>query len=393
MNKPNYFLLHTCPASPTTHTPLDGWGKEVMGMSGSLNTKLEDIGKRVFGEKFEKIKSWCIERKEPDKFHAIPKGKVANVFVIIEPLSRMIIRHEQETTDLTTIPTPLGYSVPAILNTKFQSGAVRRQMLALLHEWFDRNGSKYLSELKKTGYTRDNYTCTMRPYMRQEREKQAPEGFEGYCGECPNCLIFGYAVQEGAGYNVKSRVEGDIYVAVVPEEKAAVTVTFNAVDDITKTTMMPGTETGALYEFRMVEVGIPFVGKLALKDMTFAELLLTLIAIARTSRIGGRVTHFGEIKIHIPAILFSNYELGSGYEMAIRILGKYKGKIPTLEEVMNEIAEYVNKFKDQGILVPDRELGDKLRHMKREDVNTVILQAWKDVLVLKRSLDLYVGKK
>ena len=363
-----------------------------MGMDVSLNAKLDAIGRGVFGEKYGEIKNWCITRKEPNRWYAIPKGKVANVFVVIEPLSRLIIRHEQETTDLTTVPTPLGYGVPAILNTKFQSGAVRRQLIALLHEWFNRNSNKYLDELRKAGYTRDNYTCTMRPYMKQTKERQAPEGFEGYCTECPNCLIFGYAVQEGAGYNVKSRVEGDIYVAVVPEEKASVTVTFNAVDDITKTTVMSGTETGALYEFRMVEVGVPFVGKLALKDMTFAELLLTLIAIARTSRIGGRVTHFGEIKVHIPAILFSSYEIGSGYEVATKILGEYKGKIPTIEEVINKITEYVKRFKDQGILVLDRGLGEKLRHMKREDVDAVILQAWKDVLALKKSLDLYVSK-
>ena len=354
---------------------------------------IDNIGRKVFGEKYEEIRNWCITRNTPNMYHAIPKGKVANVFIVIEPLSRLIIRHEQETTDLTTIPTPLGYSVPAILNTKFQSGAVRRQLLSLLHEWFDRNKGKYLSELKKAGYSRDEYTCTMRPYMKQAKEKQAPEGFEGYCGECPNCLIFGYAVQEGAGYNVKSRVEGDLYVCVVSEEKATVTVTFNAVDDITKTTAMPGTETGALYEFRMVEAGMPFVGKIALKDTTLAELLLTLIAIARTTRIGGRVTHFGEIKIHIPAILFSNYEIGSGYELATRILGKYSSKAPTLEEVINEITAYVSQFKNQGIPVIDRELGNKLRHMNKSDVDMVVLQAWKDVLVLKKSLDKYVGKK
>ena len=112
---------------------------------------LKEVCKKVFRERCEEVAEWCIKRKEkePDKYNAIPKGKVANVFVVIEPLSRLIIRHEQETTDVTTIYTYSGFSVPAILNTKFQSGAVRRQMLSLLHEWFDRVGSKYLNELKE----------------------------------------------------------------------------------------------------------------------------------------------------------------------------------------------------------------------------------------------------
>ena len=359
----------------------------------SKTISLDGISRKIFGEKYKEIIEWCIKREKPDKYNAIPKGRVANVYVIIEPLSRLIIRHEQETTDVTTIPTYLGISVPAILNTKFQSGAVRRQMLSLLHEWFDRNGKVKSEELKI-----DSYTCVMRPYMERTRERQIPEAFEGYCGECPNCLIFGYAVQEGAGYNVKSRVEGDMYVAPVPENKCVISVTFNAIDDIAKTTYRPELpETrrrGALYEFRMIEVGTPFVGKLALRDMTIAELLLTLLALARTTRVGGRTTHFGEVKVHIPAILFSKYEIGGGYEVATRILGKgeYVEKALTLEDAMNEVTEYVKKFESQGILVLDRGLGDKLRGLTQEEVDTVVLQAWKDVLVLKESLDMFVGK-
>lgn len=353
---------------------------------------LDSIGRSIFEQEYEKIVNWCIKRDEVNKLNALPKGRVANVFIVIEPVSRLIIRHEQETTDVTTIPTYVGAIVPAILNTKLQSGSMRRQLLTILHEWFERNKTIAGKELGIT-----SYTCAMRPHLKQAREKQAPEEFEGYCGECPNCLIFGYAVQEGGGYNVKSRVEGDIYVGVVPQEQSIVSVTFNAVDDIAKTTYRPEAtgeaRTGALYEFRMIEVGTPFVGKLSLKDMTFAELLLTLVALARTTRIGGRKTHFGEIKIHIPAILFSKYEIGSGYEIANRILLRHSGKRVTIEETINEVVEYVSRFKDHGILVLDRELGDKLRSLGERELDTVVLQAWKDVLILKKSLDEFVGKK
>jgi CRISPR-associated protein Csc2 len=358
---------------------------------------LESIGEKVFGEKYKMILDWSVKREKPDMFHAIPKGKVANVFIVIEAVGRLLIRHESDTEEVTTIPTYAGYSVPAILNTKFQSGAVRRQMLSMLHEWFNREGNKYINVLKQYGYSKDTYTCVMRPFQREKREGgKVPEYFEGYCGECPNCLIFGYAVQEGAGYNVKSRVEGDIYVAPVPEEKATVSVTFNAVDDIKKTTIISGEEgsrTGALYTLRLVEVGTSFVGKMALKDMTFAELLLTLLAIARTTRIGGRVTHFGEIRVHIPAIVFSRYEVGSGYEIANMILGKTNGERITVEKIIERISEYVKGFQNSDILVVDRSLADKLRSLSREEESTIILQAWKDVLVYKKSLDLFTKER
>lgn len=364
------------------------WGEKV---------GLDEIGEKVFGDKYENIKKWCVERIEADRYKAVPKGRVANVFVVIEPLTRLIVRQEQEPTDVTVVPSKLGFNVPAMLNPKFQSGAVRRQMLAMLHEWFDKEGANHLEELKKLGFSGDKYTCVMRPFMgRAGEEGKIPEEFEGYCGECPNCLIFGYAVQEGAGYNVKSRVEGDLYVATAAEDKVVVEVTFNAVDDIAKTTYrpeMPETRrTGALYRFRMVEVGTPFVGKLVLRDMTFAELMLTLITLARTTRVGGRTTHFGEIKVHIPAILFSTFECGSGYEIANILLSKYGGGVPSIEDVVNVVVEYVSKFGSRGILVADRDLAEKLRNLTHQEVDEVIFQAWRDVLNYKRSLDMFVGK-
>jgi CRISPR-associated protein Csc2 len=362
--------------------------------AGQLKTQpLRRVSEKVFGNNINKILEWTVKRERPDKYNAIPKGKVANVFIVIEAHSRLIIRHEQDTEDVTVVPAYTGHSVPAILNTKFQSGAVRRQMLVMLHEWFDRKGKHHIDEL---GYGRGTYTCVVRPYMRQERERQVPEEVEGFCGQCPSCLIFGYAVREAAGYNVKSRVEGDFYVSPIPEEKSVIRVTFNAVDDITKTTIMPGeggARTGALYTYRMIEVGTPFVGKLVLRDMTFAEMMLTLLAVARTTRIGGRVTHFGEIKVHIPAILISKYEIGSGYEIVNMILGESGGRVLNREEVINKVAEYVKMFENQGILVLDRILGDKLRGLSEEEVDAIIPEAWKDTLIYKESLDMFVGKQ
>ncbi len=49
----------------------------------------------------------------------------------------------------------------------------------------------------------------------------------GLCRECPNCMTFGYAVGEEEKYNLKSRIEGDVYLATLPEKKSIVIRTFN----------------------------------------------------------------------------------------------------------------------------------------------------------------------
>jgi len=365
-----------------------GSGSEVNG-----EEVLKDICKKLFGEKCEDVVKWCVKRVSEDIRNAIPRGKVANVFIVVEPLSRLLIRHEADVLDVTTVPTYVGVNVPAILNTKLHA-VVRRQMLAMLHEWYERGGGKKLEKDSITkGYADRTYTCVVRPYIRREKGEKVEEAVAGYCKKCPACMIFGYAGMDEE-YNVKSRIEGDLYVAPVPENYACVTVTFNAVDDITKTTYIGVGEerTGALYQLRLVEVGVPFVGKVVLKDVTLAELLLTMVAMARTSRIGGRTTHFGEIKIHIPAVLLSSYEIDSGYEIANAILQETGGSRVSPEDVLNKVVQYVNKYSSRGTLIVDRDLAEKLRNLPQDGIDTLILSAWRDAALFKRSLDRFVHK-
>jgi len=339
------------------------------------------------------VVKWCVKRVSEDIRNAIPRGKVANVFIVVEPLSRLLIRHEADVLDVTTVPTYVGVNVPAILHTKLHA-VVRRQMLAMLHEWYERGGGE---ELKKDpitkGYAGTTYACVVRPYVRREKGEKVEEVVAGYCKKCPACTIFGYAGMDEE-YNVKSRIEGDLYIAPVSENHACVTVTFNAVDDVTKTTYIGVGEerTGALYQFRLVEVGVPFVGKVVLKDVTLAELLLTMVAMARTSRIGGRTTHFGEIKIHIPAVLLSSYEIGSGYEIANAILQETGGSRVRPEDVLNKVVQYVNNYSSRGTLIVDRDLAEKLRGLSQSEVDILILSAWKDAALFKKSLDSFVGR-
>ena len=128
--------------------------------------RLGEVGRKVFGDVTKDIEEWCLTREKPEWYNAIPRGKVANVYLIIEAQSRLIIRHEAETTDVTEIPTPYGFSVPAILNTKMQA-VVRRTLLSMLHEWYDRN--REMAKREGLWDEDHDYGCTMRPFMRRER--------------------------------------------------------------------------------------------------------------------------------------------------------------------------------------------------------------------------------
>ncbi len=368
---------------------------------------VSEVGKKIFGEQINEIGKYTVEKEKPDLRLALPRGRVFNVYVIIEALSELVIRHEGE-TDLTVISLD-GLEVPAILNTKVQA-VERRTMLKLLHKFYDNNKEYVLNLVKDyneyrisrgkdaetfNGTIQSNeyrkkleegleaaigaYNCAVRPYERRGGEEKVA----GYCRLCPNCLIYGYAVEEGLDYNVKSRVEGDLYLATLPTSKCVTTRTFNAVDDVKKTTER------ALYKLRVVEPGTLFVGKIAVRDVSLAELLLVLLSISKIDRTGGRVTHFGRVRTHIPAIVVSDSERGSGYDLARKIFGKYKEGTGDLENTRNTVAEYVSTVGGIPILI--RDIASNLRSLSDSEVNAIIEQAWNDVIVYRESLDLYVS--
>ncbi len=338
----------------------------------------------LFSVKYDEIKPFLVPKEKVDKHLAVPKGRTVNVWVVIEGLSELLIRHEGA-DDVTEFEVN-GITVPGILNTKFQAVA-RRQMLRTLYAFKERNTDKMkeLYELAKkygisTAETLKDWTCYLTPGARSQAKKSEEVMKGGYCMTCPNCMIYGYVAGEGGVYNVKSRVEGDVYFGLCPSKLCVVKRTFNAVDDVTKTTIMESGETGALFTLSLIEPGTIFVGKLALRDLSPAELLLVLHSIAKVDRIGGRVTHFGRIKVHIPVITFDYFEMGSGYELAKALVGDKK---VGMEEAINKITEMAKG----RVIVQKRNLGDELRGLGTEELDEITYEAWKDVLTFKASIE------
>jgi len=368
----------------------------------------------------ERVKKYLVER-HADPLEAKPGGGgIVNVYFIVQALSDLILRHEGG-DDLTEI-TIAGHDVPAITDTKFDA-SYRRTMLYLLHNVFKEHGHDIKQEIIKTlskvasnplsnkigvlatvlinemSIIKGAYNCALRPY-----DVGGKEYIEGYCRECPACYLFGFAVPEEGGvakaieveykgrsyrvstgnYNVQAKVRGDLYPATAPSEMITGFRTHNAVDDITKTTGR------ALITVRYVGAGSLFVGKVSYYDVSLNELLLLLTTLAKVSRIGAMWSDYGRVRIHVPAIVFADQELGSGYEIAEEILKKDLKKPPNLEEIKNAIVSYVEGFKGIGYVYADRELTNRLYRIDRDAMKNIVAGAWNDIVKLKLSYEAFV---
>lgn len=366
------------------------------------------------------LAGYLVEKPKPDPYLALPRPRTVNIFVVVEAQSELVIRHEGG-EDFTEFEVA-GYRVPGILNTKLQS-AQRRALLRLLYSHYDRRRDELVAAIENalkgwggdalpiTGAEkvleklRKGWRCYMAP---KQSPKQASkrgkectgskkeEIVEPYCGFCPNCMIYGYAGLEEAGsYNVKSRVEGDVFYGLCRSSACVTQRTFNAVDDVTKTTFYTGGESGALYQLSLIEPGTVFVGKIAARDLSAAELLAVLLALVHVERIGARVTHFGRVKIHIPALVFSSFERGSGYELAAQALRRSGGAPLGLEDAVNEVTEYAKRqtLEGQDLFVAKRSLADELRRLGLDVVDAVLEAAWRDGLAFKSSIELFLRSK
>jgi len=299
----------------------------------------------IFGTR-ENLDQFFADLSKPNKENAVPRGRVANVFLVILAEGELVIRHEGG--EDVTLATLDGEKYPMILHEKLVS-AWRREMLEQLRHDYD----YHKDEINKIRGKNDEWHCSLRPAVSAKKEgkggkEEKEERIGGLCRECPNCMIFGYAVGEGEDYNVKSRIEGDVYLSTLPEKRSVVIRTFNAVDEVTHTTFIQteGARTGALFRLSLIRVGTPFVGKIAMKDLSPAEFVLSLYTLVNTTRLGGIKSDFGKVRIIIPAIALCDHEVSSGYE----IFEKVKG-IDNVSEIVRKINEHVKAFEKEGCKV------------------------------------------
>ncbi|MCQ4448695.1 MAG: type I-D CRISPR-associated protein Cas7/Csc2 [Sulfolobales archaeon] len=339
----------------------------------------------IFGTR-ENLVQFFADLSKPNKENAVPRGRVANVFLVILAEGELVIRHEGG--EDVTLATLDGEKYPMILHEKLVS-AWRREMLEQLRHDYDH----HKDEINKIRGKNDEWHCSLRPAVSAKKEgkggkEEKEERIGGLCRECPNCMIFGYAVGEGEDYNVKSRIEGDVYLSTLPEKRSVVIRTFNAVDEVTHTTFIQteGARTGALFRLSLIRVGTPFVGKIAMKDLSPAEFVLSLYTLVNTTRLGGIKSDFGKVRIIIPAIALCDHEVSSGYE----IFEKVKG-IDNVSEIVRKINDHVKAFEKEGCKVfTSEDFSIKIKEVVSKNNHDIIKEAWISGLNFKRSIEEFI---
>ncbi|MCH4816229.1 MAG: type I-D CRISPR-associated protein Cas7/Csc2 [Saccharolobus sp.] len=348
--------------------------------------KGEEAFKTIFGIEFEKVKEFFSDLSKVDPKNAVPQGKVVNVYLVIRANNELLIRHEGG--EDVTLGTFGNEKYPIILYDKFQS-TYRRKELELLRG----NYNQHKTEVDKIREKNDDWFCALRPTASTKKQE---ERIGGLCGECPDCMSFGFAVREGGNYNVKSRIEGDLLISTIPESKSVVVRTFNAVDDVTKTTLIGGEEggagrTGALFRLSLVKEGTIFVAKIVMKDISLNDFLIKIAALSVISKIGGKTTDFGNIKVFIPAIMFSTYEVSSSYDMFNLVKGK-----DDVESVILPINQHLEKIK-KGVLVTSKDFSEKIQSTLFRSDGTldpeIVLKSWEEAKNFKKSIELFIVAK
>ena len=333
----------------------------------------KELVTKIFGDKLDQFFS---DLSKPNKENAVPRGRVANVFLVMLAEGELVIRHEGG--EDVTLATLDGDKYPMILHEKLVS-AWRREMLEILRSDYD----QHKEEINKVRGKNDEWHCSLRPTSATAKEE---ERMGGLCRECPNCMIFGYAVGREEDFNLKSRIEGDVYLATLPERKSVVVRTFNAVDEVTHTTFIEseGTRTGALFRLSLIRVGTPFVGKIAMKDLSYAEFALALYALATTSRVGGIKSDFGKVKVMIPAVAFCDHEVSSGYEMFQLVKG-----VEDVKEIVRKVNEHVKKFKECKVFTSD-DFAPKIIELVSQNKHDIIKEAWENGLNFKKGIQEFI---
>ncbi|MGQ9632201.1 MAG: type I-D CRISPR-associated protein Cas7/Csc2 [bacterium] len=239
-----------------------------------------------------------LTKKYGDKFASripiLPQGKFISIILIRETMSHAIFTTEGDILDTEKVQAGLNDGDPidrVVMFKRKQIAPERRTGKALLRQFGivpveDQTEGKGKS--KKTVKA-----CYL---------------IEAMCGECPDCLIYGYAAVEGLGAR-KSRVITDSGFSVRPYQQIQKNIKFNVIDE-QKLTSQTITE----FDHVKPQVFIPTVETCL--DLTAEEFIYVLGNILKTTRYGKESSREGYMRNHLVGLAFSDTELFSNLEFA-----------------------------------------------------------------------------
>lgn len=246
-----------------------------------------------------------------DKF---PHGKYASLLIVRKTESETIFRTEGSgeglVKEIVTAGARSDNAVPMrrVMISKRKQTAVER-----------RTGRELLREhdlLKIAKANKKEQICALNTNMP--------------CGECIDCMLYGYAV--GGGGAQKSRVMTDDAYSIGPVAQVTGRRTFNATfDNGTMRNPFDDKPSTSINEDEYVLPETHFLDIETLKDVTLGELQYVIGNVLRSSRYGAISSRLGRVRNTLAAVVFSDTEIFSNLELTQHVYDLLKGEKEELD--------------------------------------------------------------
>lgn len=199
-------------------------------------------------------------------------------------------------------------------------------------------------------------------------------GGEKFCGKCPDCVIYGFAV--GDSGSERAKVYSDSAFSLSPYEESHRSFTFNALNE--NGTMMldaddpkrnPEKMTRAsINELDHILPEITFPTVETLRDSTYEGFIYVLGNLLRTRRYGAQESRTGTMANHLIGIVFCDGEIFSNLHFTQALYDALKGDInapigdicTTARDVMQDL------LNQEPVRTTQIILGDELENLLEE---------------------------
>jgi CRISPR-associated protein Csc2 len=158
----------------------------------------------------------------------------------------------------------------------------------------------------------------------QDSDKYCEYNGEGSCKQCPDCIIYGFAI--GDSGSERSKVYSDSCFSLSPYEQSHKSFTFNAPFE-GGTMSEAGAMRSAINELDHILPEVTFPSVETLRDTTYEGFIYVLGNLLRTRRYGAQESRTGTMKNHLLGIAFCDGEIFSNLHFTQALYDQLKGDI------------------------------------------------------------------
>lgn len=197
---------------------------------------------------------------------------------------------------------------------------------------------------------------------------------ESFCGKCPDCVVYGYAI--GDTGSEKSKVYVDTAFSISSYDESHETMTLNApYEDGTMT--KGGATTNRFSEQDHVVPETYFPSVVTLRDPTAHTLAYVINNLRRTKLYGAQTTRTGHMHNHIAALVFADGEIFSNLRLTQAMHDLISNQQSTPEDtVVPAVRELIKKDGVVYQLVEGAELDALLQDLDTKFTDASQLQSF-----------------